>query len=234
MSELLKELFVLNPETQMVELNKPWLSTIKEFKVLLRRDKGNSNGKERKKLQAEKEFTFIYHLVDYRSPFADYTESDRLATALENAGYEKNYNFTKDEELLNAVEVYRIMKDTPGLSMLFELKQGLHSSHRVVRKIRQDLNKMLDKLDNYTDEEFEEYSKQLGSKTDPILMISDRMDRIIEITEKLPKTLKAIENLEDSIKKELSDDAGLRGGAEKGAREDGGPSVVPSNPFDEE
>lgn len=230
MSSQLKELFLFNPETQMVDINKAWLSTIKEFKVLLKRDKGaKGDTQARRKLQAEKEFTFIYHLVDYRSSFADYAEQDRLEQALVNAGFEKNFDYTKDEALLNAVEAYRAIRETAGLLFLQELKQGLHASQRVVRKIRKDLEAKLDVLDTLPPEDL----KELGSKNDPIILISDRLDRIIAITQKLPAVLKSIDVLEDSIKKELADEPQLRGGSEKGAIEDGELGTLKvGNPFD--
>lgn len=234
MSELLKELFVLNPETQLVDINKPWLSTIKEFKVLLKRDKGTVNGNERRKLRAEKEFTFIYHLVDYRSSFADFSEEERLASALANSDFDPKFDYQKDEALAAAVEVYKALRDTPGLLMLYELKQGIHSSQRVVKKIRQNLNKLLDELDLMSEEKFDEFSKTLGSKNDPILLISDRMDRLMDIAEKLPKTLKSIENLEQEIKKELADEVQIRGKGEKGINEDAGTARTATlgNPMD--
>jgi 5-bromo-4-chloroindolyl phosphate hydrolysis protein len=229
MSQPLSELFVLNPETQMVDLNRPWISTIKEFRVLLQRDKGTKGDKAgKKKTQAEKEFTFIYHLVDYRSQFSQYSEKDRLQESLRNAGLDLKFDYTKDEELLQAVEIYRVFKETADLLLLQELRQGLHASSRVVRKIRQNLEELLDQADLLTPEQV----KELGGKNDLIITISERMDRIMQITQDLPKTLKAITQLEESIKKDLSDIPQLRGKDEKGFREDA-ISAVPqlANPF---
>ena len=57
-------LFTLNPATFLVDLDKEWISTIKEFKVILVRDKGaKGDTQARKKLQAQKEFTFHYDTI---------------------------------------------------------------------------------------------------------------------------------------------------------------------------
>jgi hypothetical protein len=232
MSEQLKELFVLNQETMMVDLNKPWISTIKELRVILQRDKGGKGDKQaRKKSQAEKEFTFIYHLCDYRSQLAEYSERDRLPAAIDNAGLPKDFDYTKDEELCKAIEVYSLIRETAGLLFLQELKQGLHASRRVARKIRLDLEATLDQAEGLTPEQL----KELGGKNDLIVTISDRMDRIIQLAQSLPKTLKAIDELESTIKKELADTPLLRGKSEKGTREDAVGLVTGfSNPFGNE
>lgn len=228
MSQELKELFILNERTMLVELNKVWISTIKEFRVILERDKGSKGDAQgRKKIQATREFTFIYHLVDYRSQYADYSEKDRLEAALKNSDLDPKFDYTKDEELNQAVEVYSAFRETSGLLLLQELKQGLHASKRVVRRIRQDLERLLDNTEDMTPDQI----KELGGKNDFIVTISERLDRIIAITQQLPKTLKAVEELETTIKKELADVPQLRGGSEMGIRENVTVNTLAHNPF---
>lgn len=184
MSQELKELFILNERTMLVELNKVWISTIKEFRVILERDKGSKGDAQgRKKIQATREFTFIYHLVDYRSQYADYSEKDRLEAALKNSDLDPKFDYTKDEELNQAVEVYSAFRETSGLLLLQELKQGLHASKRVVRRIRQDLERLLDNTEDMTPDQI----KELGGKNDFIVTISERLDRIIAITQQLDR-----------------------------------------------
>lgn len=46
---MIKELFILNTETFTVEINKIWISTIKEFKKLIIRDKGSEGDSDGRK-----------------------------------------------------------------------------------------------------------------------------------------------------------------------------------------
>ena len=212
-------LFTLNPATFLVDLDKEWISTIKEFKVILVRDKGaKGDTQARKKLQAQKEFTFIYHYCDYRSQFWNYSEKDRFAKALKNAELDPKTDISKDAELQAAIEVYMALQETPSLELLTELKDGLHTSKKVVKKIREDLEAKLDAAD--FDEP--EVSVKNGKNVliDPVEKITLRLKALMDIGNALPKTLETIEELEEKVKKELQDAPVLRGGAKKGTRED--------------
>lgn len=215
------KLFELNPSTRMVDLDKEWISTIKEFRTILKRDKGSPGDVQgRNKQQAMREFTFIYHYCDYRSQFINYSHKDRLKKALKNAELDENLDIKKDEELMQAIEVYKALQETPALKILTELLEGIHVGYKVVNKIRTDLEEKLDSLDVETMVE-----EKVGGKTiyvDPLVRIKNRLDSIIDVANQLPKTLKTIEDLSDKIKKELSDAPNLRGAAQKGVREDSG------------
>lgn len=113
----ISELFTIK-EDFTVDLNREWISTIREFKALLVRDKGSKGDTGgRKKLQAQREFTFIYHYCDYRSTFTNYSEKDRRTNALKNAGFKEDFDINKDEELCQAVEVYKALQETPAVKI---------------------------------------------------------------------------------------------------------------------
>jgi hypothetical protein len=215
----INRLFTFNQATFLVDLDKEWISTIKEFKALILRDKGTKGDTQaRKKLQAQKEFTFIYHYCDYRSQLINYPEKERMVKALENAELDPKLDPYSDKELAAAIETYRVFQETPALKMLTELKEGIHLGQKVVKKIRQNLEAKLDDLD--IDEVIVE---QQGNKTvtvDPIKQIEARLTTIMELANKLPKTLESIEALEDKVKKELGEAPELRGKAELGTREE--------------
>jgi len=224
------DIFELNQDTFLVELRKENLSTIKEFATLIKRDKGGPGDTQaRKKMKATKEFTFIYHYCSYKSEFINYSERDRRKKALINAELDPNLKIEEDNDLMAAIEVFKVLQETASLKMLNEIREGLHVSYKVVKKIRQDLEKQLDVLDIDELQEVQEGGKI--KLVDPIARIKDRLDMIISTAKELPKTLKSIDELEETVKKELSNAPNLRGGSTKGTMEDPKPLQV-SNPLD--
>lgn len=213
------ELFELDSETHMVDLNKVWISTIKEFKVILRRDKGSDGDIDgRRKLQAQKEFTFIYHFCDFKSKFREYSEVDKLSECLRNADLPVDLDIYKDDGLLIAIERYKKFQNTATLKLLNELREGLHTAHKVVRKIRLSLENKLDTIEFEDMVEDDEDSKK--KKIDPVLTITNKLTALMQITNQIPAALTSINALEDKVKKELGDDNTIRGDLQKGSRED--------------
>ncbi len=214
------QLFKIDSRTHLAEINKEWISTIKEFRAILKRDKGSEGDSEgRAKLQATREFTFIFHYCDYGSKYVNYSEKDKRVNALRNANLPTDTDIEKDRELMSAIEVYKVLQYTPSLKLLNELKEGMHTSYLVVKKIREALNTKLETIDlNVFDEDEEEGSK----KVDPVKRITAMLESLVKISNTLPVTLTTLEELEEKVKKELSDDTGIRGDREKGEKEDGG------------
>lgn len=224
-------------EDFLVKLDQTWISTIKEFKVLLARDRGTKGDVQaRKKLQAQKEFTFIFNYCDYRSKCINYSERDRLKAAIKNSELGPDFNLNKDPELLAAVECYNALQTTPALKMIRSLKEGVHTGHRVVDHIINYLNTKLDEIDNAEGIALEEKTRTVGGKTfiiDPVKEIEEKLNVIMRISKELPKTLESIEELEGKVTKELAELPNLKGGANKGIREDPNTSFNPNklNPF---
>lgn len=214
-------LFELSAKTRLAEIDKEWISTIKEFKEILVRDKGSKGDSQgRLKLQATKEFTFLYHYCDYRSKFINYSEKDKLKACLVNAEMPDNYELDKDQVMLNAIEVYKILQETPTLKALNELREVVHTSHRAVRKLRETLENLLENLDVSELQEEEEDGRGRKLRIDPVTKITNLLDSVMRIANKLPETQETIDKLEKQVKIEMSDEAGIRGGYEKGVRED--------------
>lgn len=214
------ELFVLDERTKLVDINKEWISTIKEFKKILRRDRGSEGDAEgKKKLQATKEFTFIYHLVDYRSQFDNYSEADKEKQSASNAELPADFDYRKDEDLVLAIKRYHTLQDVPSLKMLNEAKEGLHTAHKVIRKIRTSLETKIEaaEFDELTTEE----NKQ--GKTiivDPVAKLTNSLKALMTLTNEIGPAMKTIKDLTEQVKKELSEKESLRGNKMKGARED--------------
>lgn len=107
----MEELFILG-EDKLVELNKPYISTIKEFKKLILRDKN------RDKKRAIAEFTFIYHFCNFKSPFRTYADSEKAKACLKNAGIEEDFEYTKDVDLMEAIKIYTSFIETKTLKFI--------------------------------------------------------------------------------------------------------------------
>ena len=215
---------------RVVDLNKEWISTIKEFKKILTRDKGSKGDVDgRKKLQAIREFTFIYHYCDYASKFGNFSEEDKLSQCIANADLPEDFNYTKDDDLVAAISKYKQLQETPALKLLHELKEGLHSSHRVIRKMRLHLEQELANLDLKDinqEEEIEEDGKSKKKKVDPITKIATALENLINISNKISPAIDSVDDLVEKVKKELGDTTNLRGNREKGHQEE--PVMMPN------
>lgn len=225
------ELFKIDPATRMVDLNKEWIGTIKEFKKILSRDRGSKGDMDgKKKLQATKEFTFIYHFCDYASKFDNYPEEEKLKECLANSDLPLDFDYTKDDDILAAVIRYKTLQESPALKVLNEAKQGLFTAHKVIRKIRKALETQLEATD--LDELFKDTTEDPDKPNkkridDPITKISKALKSLMELTNEVGPSLRAIKDLEEDVKKELGDQTGLRGDREKGIREDAVPTQEP-------
>ena len=111
------ELFKLNDDF-MVDLNKEWIQLHEPFRKIYLRDKGNTSNhyKGRFKFQAQKEFTYIYLLCDYRSNLINYSEEDRKVEAKRVSGLEASWK--PDKEMNDAIEHYKSLQDTRALRLL--------------------------------------------------------------------------------------------------------------------
>jgi hypothetical protein len=213
--------FELN-KYRVVDLDKEWISTIKEFKKILTRDKGSKGDIDgRKKLQATREFTFIYHYCDYASKFSNYSEDDKLKACQLNADLPDDFDYTKDEDIVAAVKKYKDLQETPALKMLAEAREGLHSAHKVIRKIRYYLEEELANLDfSNIVEEDEEDGKNKKKKVDPVTKLTVSLQNLMKLTNEVAPALKTIKELEEEVKLELGEKKGLRGDRQKGHREE--------------
>lgn len=120
------ELFTMG-DNYMVTLNKEWISTIPEFRALLARDKGGpTDGSGRFKKQATREFTYIFHLYDFRSPFEKYKEEERIHDVEEMTGVTQKI-VDNDPALQDAIVRYKKFVANCSKSI-----RGLRSLERVI------------------------------------------------------------------------------------------------------
>lgn len=113
-------------DNYLVDLNKDWISTITEFKEILKRDRGSKGDVQgRAKLQATKEFLYIYHMVDFRSPYENFPVSERKERALADSGISEEE--ATDELLLTALTKYKLLLEnsSPTLRLLRAVKTSM-------------------------------------------------------------------------------------------------------------
>ena len=202
---MIKELFKLNSE-YMVELNKEWISTIINFKVILKKSKPIKGDMDnRKKLYAQKIFTYIYHYADFASQFSDMDEYERHSKALENARLEDK---DIDAYVKDAVKKYNELQDTQVLRLLRAAKKAIGHLEGY-----------------YTDIDFDE--------RDAASLLVHTPKSVLDSLNGLAKVVVSVETLEEQVKKKMAEKQRARGDADIGSMED--PDNMPTfeeNPND--
>ena len=190
------ELFDIG-ENNMATLNKVWLTMIPEFRRLLARDKGGpGDGSGKYKKQAQREFTFIYLMYDFRSPYENWATHLREEQSLKDAGIERG-RMMSDGDLWAAISKYKKLLDEASISL---------KSYRKHKNSAED-------LDNYIEHMDLTERTQGGAK---VYSVKEKQEAI----NGMPKVHETLRKWEQSVKEELSGETGLRGEAEKGEDED--------------
>ena len=185
------ELLTFNQNTWKVELNKPWLMMVPEFKVLIDRDKGSPGDyRGQYKLRATDEFSYIYLLLDWKSPLRNY-EPDKLEPEAFRVFERLKYTpqqVADDAELQAAKKKYQ--------EMLYRVSRSLKTLHVV--------KKSLDKLDDY----FVEID---FTKTDKQGKPFYTMEAYQANVKKLRDTYDSIDAFEDRVSQDLANQGSIAG-----------------------
>ena len=91
---MINELFVYNNADNKAEINEDCL-LIKEFKALAstERNKCKEDPNGTQLLRMQRELTYVYLMLSWKSPYADYPEADRHKDVMEDAGLtEEEFN----------------------------------------------------------------------------------------------------------------------------------------------
>ena len=168
------------------------LVLIKEFKDLfaLERNKCKEDPKGINHLRADREFTYIYLAIAWKSPYANFSEQERHEAALKDA------NLTEEEwedaTFRAACRKYRALQESNRYVRL------LQSAELVTDKI----------IDYFNNVDFD----AVDAQGKPIIKVSDIQKAMKEAADQV-ETLKQIEAL---VKRELSEQSQIRGGAVEG------------------
>lgn len=186
-------------DNSMVTLNKNWISTVPQFRRLLARDKGGpGDGSGKYKKQATREFTYIFHLLDFHSPLENYGKEARKTMALEFAGMpDKETEIDNDADLQDAIEMYKELLENSSTSL---------QTLRAMKTARKAMDEYLEAVD----------FKKVNDRGDLIHSVQQVQNNIIG----MPKAQAALDEMEEKVKREMLDTFEMRGGAQKGVGED--------------
>lgn len=187
------QVFSYDSVTKTLELNQPELLLVKEFNALLdiARNKCKEDPKGTYKLRAFREFTYIYLALNWRSPYSQYDEHDRHQEALNDA------NITEEEfnnpEFRAACRKYRALQDSSQSIRLLEAARLATS-------------------------QFIEYFSEiinLGERDQtgkPIFSAEKVMKEVAQLS----KVHEQLTQLENQVKKELTEQSSIRANATEG------------------
>lgn len=184
--------FEYDNRTGQAVLNSADLILLKEFKDLMQpeRNKCKEDPIGTKHLRADREFTYIYLAIAWKSPYANFADYEKHEAALKDAELtEEEFN---DPTFRAACRKFRELQD----------------SNRYVRLL-QSAELVTDKIIDYFN------NVDLNREDDqgkPLVKISD-IQKAMENSAKQIETLKMVESL---VKKELSEQSTIRGGAVEG------------------
>ena len=169
------------------------LVLIDEFKKLLEpsRNKCKEDPSGLEHLRADREFTYIYLAIDWKSPYSNYSEQERHEAALSDANItEQEWN---DPEFRAACRKYR----------------ALQESNRYVRLLK-SAELVTDKITDYFNNvDLEERDEQTGKYVNKVADIQKAM-------ENAAKQIETLKQIESMVKKEITEQSAIRAGATEG------------------
>ena len=181
-----------NQKTGRAQLVTADLVLIDEFKKLLEpsRNKCKEDSSGLEHLRADREFTYIYLAIDWKSPYANYSNQEKHEAALKDAHItEEEWN---NPEFRAACRKYVALQDSNRYVRLLQAAQEV-------------TDKIIDYFHNVDLQEQDEQGKYLVKVKDVQAAMKEAADQI--------ETLKQIESL---VKKEVMEQSQIRGGAVEG------------------
>ena len=181
-----------NQKTGRAQLLTADLVLIDEFKKLLEpsRNKCNEDPSGLEHIRGDREFTYIYLAIDWKSPYANYSNQEKHEAALKDAHIsEEEWN---NPEFRAACRKYVSIQDSNRYVRLLQAAQEV-------------TDKIIDYFHNVDLQEQDEQGKYLVKVKDVQAAMKEAADQI--------ETLKQIESL---VKKEVMEQSQIRGGAVEG------------------
>lgn len=179
-----------------VYLEADWLGTIPEFKVLLDRSKGPLYDKNNNPSRAMKDFTYIFLMYDFDSPYFKGTTEERERLSLKDSGLTRA-KVNSDEMLQDACRKYQL---------IIESRSPAIRAYRQLQRANEDKLMFLAGID-------------LGATTDGGTP-KWRMREVDDVIKAQPQVLGALKEVYTLAQEEVSSETTLRGEAIKGYDED--------------
>lgn len=184
------ELFKVSPDGRVTV--SPEIRLIKAFATLLKRYE----------VKDTNIIGYVYHMADYRSPYAIYPEDERKEKLRHDMDLPVGWRIPL--AVTRAIEKYQELTETETIRSLRLVKKSLQTSGAVVENLRTTIENTLQNPDEEMD-------------LDATLK---RVNTLITLSEKLPKVIANIQSLEEAAKKESKGNSKIRGGGQKGAFEE--------------
>ena len=190
---MIQDIFVYNNQINRVELNTPEILLVKEFSDLLEpsRNKCKEDPSGLLGLRAFREFTYIWLAICWKSIYADYDEQERHQEALRDAEM-------TDEEFNN-----------PEFRAACRKFKAIQESNKSIRLLH-SANSMVDKfIDYFENADPMERDEQTGKPIYKVKDIQAEMKNLIDVHSTMVE-------LENQVKKQITEKSSIRGGATEG------------------
>lgn len=190
---MIQDIFVYNNQINRVELNTPEILLVKEFAALLKpeRNKCKEDPSGLLGLRAFREFTYIWLAICWKSIYADYDEQERHQEALRDAEM-------TDEEFNN-----------PEFRAACRKFKAIQESNKSIRLLH-SANSMVDKfIDYFENADPMERDEQTGKPIYKVKDIQAEMKNLIDVHSTMVE-------LENQVKKQITEKSSIRGGAIEG------------------
>jgi len=144
-------------------------------------------------------------MLDARSPYKIYETKERDKRIRERL---KLGEWEIDKDVKALMDLYtELFNASVSVKTLISIQDGLVTSRRVIDKLRE-------KIESIIDTDIEELDE---SET---LRMVGYVQELLKMSQAIPKAIDTLKDLEEKIKKEQSADLRIRGGGEKGLFED--------------
>lgn len=190
---MIQDIFVYNNQINRVELNTPEILLVKEFAALLKpeRNKCKEDPSGLLGLRAFREFTYIWLVICWKSIYADYDEQERHQEALRDAEMtDEEFN---DPEFRAACRKFKAIQESNKSIRL------LHSANSMVDKF----------IDYFENADPMERDEQTGKPIYKVKDIQAEMKNLIDVHSTMVE-------LENQVKKQITEKSSIRGGATEG------------------
>lgn len=190
---MINKIFQYDNVRNRVELNVPEILLVREFSELMKieRNKCKEDPKGTLGLRAFREFTYIWLAIDWSSVYSDYDEQERHQAALGDSGLtEEEFN---NPEFRAACRKYREIQE----------------SNRVIKMLKAAQTTVDNFIDYFTT--IVDMNERDGNGK-PVFTGKNVADEIA----KLDTVYDSLMSLEGRVKKELSEQSSIRGGAVEG------------------
>lgn len=185
----------------------PEAKLVPEFKALITKDKTKD------KRNAIADLAFVYFYTDYKSPYSKYTATERVAAVNKIVGYPPEQQ--PHTILMKAVAKYAELQETPSIRSLIAIRESLMASTRIIERLKTQIEDALDAPPPEDDEEDENSTPAAN-----LAELVEQVEQLLKLGDRLPKTISSIEQLEEKVKKEQSNERKIKGGGSNAHFED--------------